>query len=135
MASTISNTKDVEFVLLEDEEDSNFEKYKDIFEKSKIIEDYIKYIEVQKLNADIIVNFYEINNCIKCKIHILNNIIFNKLFKYFIKYNYEIYENTIELNENIEQIYKNENISNYYICNNLNNYYEEILILLILYIY
>ena len=42
MASTISNTKDVEFVLLEDEEDSNFEKYKDIFEKSKIIEDYIK---------------------------------------------------------------------------------------------
>ena len=42
MASIISNTEDVEFVLLEDEQDPNFEKYKDIFDKSKIIEDYIK---------------------------------------------------------------------------------------------
>jgi hypothetical protein len=42
MASRISNIEDVEFILLEDEQDSNFEKYKDIFEKSKIIEDYIK---------------------------------------------------------------------------------------------
>ena len=42
MASIISNTEDVEFVLLEDEQDPNFEKYKDIFENSKIIEDYIK---------------------------------------------------------------------------------------------
>lgn len=32
----------IEFVLLEDDEDPNFEKYKDIFEKSKIIEEYIK---------------------------------------------------------------------------------------------
>jgi len=32
----------IEFILLEDEQDPNFEKYKDIFEKSKIIEDYIK---------------------------------------------------------------------------------------------
>jgi len=32
----------IEFILLEDEQDPNFEKYKDIFENSKIIEDYIK---------------------------------------------------------------------------------------------
>jgi uridine kinase len=111
----------------------NIEKILSTIEKRE--PDYIKYIEIQKLNADIIVNFYEINNCIKCKIHILNNMMFNKLLKYFTKYNYRISKNIIELNENIEQIYKNENISNYYICNNLNNYYEEILILLILYIY
>ena len=42
MASRISNIEDVEFILLEDEQDLNFEKYKDIFKKSKIIEDYIK---------------------------------------------------------------------------------------------
>ena len=42
MASTISNIEDVEFILLEDEQAPNFEKYKDIFEKSKIIEYYIK---------------------------------------------------------------------------------------------
>ena len=42
MASIISNTKDVNFILLEDEQDPNFEKYKNIFEKSKIIEYYIK---------------------------------------------------------------------------------------------
>jgi hypothetical protein len=42
MASTISNIEDVEFILLEDEQVPNFEKYKDIFEKSKIIEYYIK---------------------------------------------------------------------------------------------
>ena len=42
MASTISNIEDVEFILLEDEQDPNFKKYKDIFVKSKIIEDYIK---------------------------------------------------------------------------------------------
>ena len=42
MASIILNTEDVAFVLLEDEQDPNFEKYKDIFENSKIIEDYIK---------------------------------------------------------------------------------------------
>ncbi len=42
MTSIISNTKDITFILLEDEQDLNFEKYKDIFEKSKIIEDYIK---------------------------------------------------------------------------------------------
>jgi hypothetical protein len=42
MASRISNIEDVEFILLEDEKDPNFEKYKDIFVKSKIIEDYIK---------------------------------------------------------------------------------------------
>ena len=42
MASRISNIEDVEFILLEDEQDPNFKKYKDIFEKSKIIEDYIK---------------------------------------------------------------------------------------------
>lgn len=96
--------------------------------------DYKKYIETQKFNADLIVNFYELDNLLKCKIHIQNKIIFNKLYKYFTKYNYEINGLTIELNENIEQIYKNENISNYYITNNLINYYEEILILLILYI-
>ena len=42
MASIILNTKDVNFILLEDEHDLNFEKYKNIFEKSKIIEYYIK---------------------------------------------------------------------------------------------
>ena len=42
MASIILNTKDVNFILLEDEQDPNFEKYKNIFEKSKIIEYYIK---------------------------------------------------------------------------------------------
>ena len=111
----------------------NIEKILSTIEKRE--PDYIKYIDIQKLNADVIINFYEINNCIKCKIHIPNYIIYNKLFKYFIKYNYNISGNIIILNENIEQIYKNENISNYYKCDNLIDYYEEILILLILYIY
>lgn len=42
MTSRISNIRDIEFILLEDEEDPNFEKYKDIFEKSKIREEHIK---------------------------------------------------------------------------------------------
>lgn len=97
--------------------------------------DYKKYIETQKINADLVVNFYESDNLIKCKIHIQNKNIFDKLYKYFIKYNYGICGTTVELNKDIEQIYKNENISNYYVCDNLTNYYEEILIFLILYIY
>ena len=41
--SILSNTNsDVEFILLEDEKDPNFEKYKDIFENSKIKEEHIK---------------------------------------------------------------------------------------------
>lgn len=35
MASIILNTKDVNFILLEDEHDLNFEKYKNIFENQK----------------------------------------------------------------------------------------------------
>lgn len=42
MSSRITNISDIEFILLEDEEDPNFEKYKDIFEKSKIREEHIK---------------------------------------------------------------------------------------------
>jgi hypothetical protein len=40
--SLLSNISDsIDFILLEEEQDPNFEKYKDIFEKSKILEEYI----------------------------------------------------------------------------------------------
>ena len=38
----LNTNSDVEFILLEDEQDTNFEKYKDIFENSKIKEEHIK---------------------------------------------------------------------------------------------
>ena len=101
--------------------------------------DYYKYIDSQKSNADIIINFFENNNDLKCKFIIKNDNIYLKLSKYLIKYNYctEIMndDKIIYLQNNITDIYSNENISKYFEINDLNNYYNEILILLILYIY
>lgn len=97
--------------------------------------DYIKYIQIQKNSADIIINFFEDSNEIKCNLQIQNENITNKLSNYFIKYNYTILNNIIQLKKNIKDIYENEMISQYYPCDDLEDYYNEILILLIIYIY
>jgi len=101
--------------------------------------DYYKYIDSQKFNANIIINFFEKNNNLQCKFIIKNDNIYLKLSKYLIKYNYFIEiindDKIIYLKTNIKDIYLNENISKYYFIDDFNNYYNEILILLILYIY
>ena len=56
--------------------------------------DYEEYILKQKDNADIIINFYEKNEKLKCNLTIQNSIIINKILKELINFNYEIiYEN------------------------------------------
>lgn len=105
--------------------------------------DYILYIKNQKLHADILINLYEKNDKINCKIIIQNKIIQEKLLPYFIKYEYQtslvennivvqlksIYKNIIE-NENITE--KNLLINDEDYCNK--DYYNEILLFLFLFL-
>ena len=104
-------------------------------------QDYYDYIYCQKQNADIVINFYEIEEDLLCNFIIKQNKFFNKISKYVIKYNYNttIIDNSIiiQLKNNIQDIYINENIQKYYTINTeiLSTYYDEILIFLILYIY
>ena len=108
-------------------------------------EDYYLYIHNQKKNADIIIRYYEIENShLNCDMIVQNKLFFYKLSEYFIKYNYSIKIEdecfTIQLKNDFEIIYNNENIENKYhdlnfkICDD-NKYYNEILVLIILYIY
>ena len=86
--------------------------------------DYEEYISKQKENADIIINFYEIENKLECNLIIQNNNIINKILKELLKLNYEIkYENN-----NLIVKLKNKEIYNNLLDSNTfkNNYYKEI---------
>lgn len=101
--------------------------------------DYMEYIDNQKKHADIIIRFYENGEPeIKCKLTIQNKLIYEKLMKYLIKYNYVVSilktTVTIFLKKNIYDMYMQENISQLTEIAT-EDYYSEILILLIIYIY
>jgi len=101
--------------------------------------DYIEYIDNQKENADIIIRFYE-NDAheINCMLVIQNKVIADKLINWLVKYNYDVTiletSITIQLKQNVSQIYKTENISQFTEILT-DDYYSEILVLLIIYIY
>ena len=82
--------------------------------------DYEEYISKQKENADIIINFCEIENKLECNLIMQNKSIINKILKELLKLNYVI---KYESNNLIIKL-KNYINSNYIINN---NYYEEIL--------
>jgi uridine kinase len=75
--------------------------------------DYEEYISKQKENADIIINFCEIENKLECNLIMQNKSIINKILKELLKLNYVI---KYESNNLIIKL------KNY-----INNYYEEIL--------
>jgi uridine kinase len=98
--------------------------------------DYEEYISKQKENADIIINFYEIEDKLECNLIIQNNIIINKILKELIKMNYEInYDNNnlfVKLKYHLE--FEDININNIFLKNKeifKNNYYKEILYFII----
>ena len=95
--------------------------------------DYNTYILYQRENADIVIQFYELNEKLECNFIIQNDIIKNKIIEKIIIYKYEI---NIDINKNIIIKLKNniENINEDIIKiiknnNNLfkNNYFKEIL--------
>lgn len=88
--------------------------------------DYIKYISQQKENADIIINFYELNEELKCKLILQNN-----KFKldFFINNNYIINFQDNKIIIELKNKFYELNIQNYF-----NNYYLEILYFIILYL-
>lgn len=91
--------------------------------------DYILYINNQKNNADIIINFYEVNDELKCKMKISNNI-YMILSLYLIRMKYDV--NT-ELEFELQNINCEDKIGEFInnkkielcICHK-NNYYSEI---------
>jgi len=98
--------------------------------------DYNAYILYQKKNADIIIQFYELNEKIECNFIIQNDVIKNKMIDKIILYKYELNIDTnknvtIKLKNNIECIH--ENIRNIVEKNDVlfkNNYFKEILSLI-----
>ena len=76
-------------------------------------EDYEEYILKQKENADIVVNFYEEYDKLKCKLMIQNNNIINKILRELLRLDYEI-------------SYDNNNL----IIKLKNNYYSEIFMII-----
>jgi uridine kinase len=57
--------------------------------------DYNKYIKIQKNNADIIINFYEQNNLLKCNVIIQNILLFSKFYKNNLNIEHKIYDNLL----------------------------------------
>jgi uridine kinase len=95
--------------------------------------DYEEYIITQKENADIIINFYELNEVIECNFIIQNKIIINNLLEELLKLNYELkyFDNNliVKLNNQIK-IDCSYNINNIFLENDKifkSNYYKEIL--------
>jgi uridine kinase len=96
--------------------------------------DYEEYIAIQKKNADIIINFYEIEDKLECKLIITNPIFSNKILKDLVelKYNIQFTEKILIIplknyicieNNIINNIFDDE-------CNKdifKSNYYKEIL--------
>ena len=84
--------------------------------------DYNTYILHQKENADIIIQFYELNEKLECNFIIQNNIIKTKMIEKIMIYKYEInidinkniiikLKNNIEnINQDIIEIIKNNNV-------------------------
>jgi uridine kinase len=74
--------------------------------------DYNNYILIQKQNADIIINFYELNDKLECNLIITNVLIINKIIQKIVQMNYEILiEETNKLiiklkNEYYDEIFK-----------------------------
>jgi uridine kinase len=94
--------------------------------------DYDSYIITQKDNADIIINFYELNNVIECNLIIQNKIIINNILSELLKLNYEIkYDSNnliIKLKNNINIL--DVAINNIFLENEKifkSNFYKEIL--------
>lgn len=107
-------------------------------------DDYYNFIYGQINSADIIINYYESKNKIKCNFKIRNKNIQNLLYKYFINYNYSFNLVSdilvVELQNNYLNVYNGENMNNSF--NNIileydneNNYYNEILVFFILYLF
>ena len=97
--------------------------------------DYESYIIKQKDNADIIINFYELNENIKCNLIIQNKIIINNILSELLKLNYDIkyYNNNLIIKLKNKIIIENNIINNIYLNNEKifkSNYYKEILYLL-----
>ena len=84
--------------------------------------DYEEYIAKQKENADIIINFYEVEDRLECNLIVQNNSIINKILRELLRLDYEIiYDNNnliVKLKNDIFE--ENKNIIQ-------NNYYNEIL--------
>jgi uridine kinase len=94
-------------------------------------EDFNKYILKQKENADIIINFYELNNNINCNFIIRNNIMIMKIIENLLSSEYKVIYNNdyicIKLKDNINDV--DDNIKNIIIDNQhlfINNYYIQI---------
>ena len=93
---------------------------------------------MSKKNADIIINFFELDSELKCNFITNKPAIFDVLHKYFIKYNYKYtlknFEYIIELKNEYNSIYTNEKINHIYDTNMIeHDYYNEIIIFIILY--
>lgn len=73
--------------------------------------DYNEYIMQQKENANIIIQFYELNEKLECNFIILNEDIINKIIKKIMNLNYQLnYDNNkliIKLKNNIDEIDEN----------------------------
>jgi len=89
--------------------------------------DYEQYISTQKVNADIIINFYESKEKLECNLIIKNNNFINKILKNILELNYKInYDNNnliINLKNYIEFDFNSEILDNSIFKN---NYYKEI---------
>jgi uridine kinase len=97
--------------------------------------DYEQYISTQKVNADIIINFYEFENKLECNLIIQNINIINKILKELLRLNYEInYENNnliVKLKNYIEFYFNTEILDNNIFKN---NYYKEIFYIISLFV-
>jgi uridine kinase len=94
--------------------------------------DYESYIIKQKDNADIIINFYELNENIECNLIIQNKIIINNILSELLKLNYEIkyYHNNLIIKLKNKISIEDNIINNIYLNNEKifkSNYYKEIL--------
>lgn len=78
--------------------------------------DYEDYILKQKENADIVINFYEVEYILECNLIIQNTNIINKILQELIKLNYDIrYDSNsliIKLNNDYNEIFQIINIIN-----------------------
>lgn len=107
-------------------------------------DDYYNFIYGQINSADVIINYHDNCNHLKCNFKIRNKNIQISLYKYFIKYNYNFnLVNDIlvvELQNNYLTVYNGENLNTGFLNINFedekeNNYYNEILVFLILYLF
>ena len=107
--------------LKRDVEERGYHLEKVLAQINKRLEDYEKYILIQKDNADVMINFFKD----KCDIEILNQYIINKIIKYLTLNNYNFFyklDNLVINLKNEKPNFKFEYSPNIF----LNNYYMEI---------